>query len=87
MIRAHDSGVMSVNGCEPDHPGAGDQDPDRAELAAHLGEGVLDRRPVGDVGRHRQRGHALGAQVLGDPLGADALTSSTATLWPRRPSS
>ena len=38
------------------------------ELAADLGERFLDGGAVADVGRHTERRHALGAQILGNPL-------------------
>ena len=60
--------VISVNGAKSTSAGAGDQDVHRAEFGTDLGERLLDGGTVTDVGRHRQRGHALGAQVFGNPL-------------------
>ena len=55
------------------HTRAGDQDVHRSEFGAHLGEGFLHGGAVADVGGHRQRRHAFGAQLLGDPLGRIAV--------------
>ena len=51
MMRFHDSSVISRNGSNIVDAGAGDEDLDRAELAAHRADGVVDRRAVGDVDR------------------------------------
>ena len=49
ITRFHDSSVISRNGSNADDAGAGDEDLHRAELAAHRADGLVDRRPVGDV--------------------------------------
>ena len=68
MIRDQDSTVISANGEKPNMPGAGHQNRHRAQFAAHLGERLLDRGPVGDVGAHPECGDTVGAQVVGDTL-------------------
>ena len=68
MTRSHACGGDVGERREVDHAGTGHQDVHRSELGAHLRERLLDGRAVADVGRHRQRRHTFGAQLLGNPL-------------------
>ena len=68
MIRAHDSRSDLGERRKVEQPRTGHQDADRSQLAADLGEGFLHHRPIGDIGRDAQRGHALRPQLLGNPL-------------------
>ena len=62
MIRAQDSVLISVKGEKSNSPALVTRTVIDAQLAADLGEGVLDGGPVGDVGADPE---------CGDPLRVD----------------
>ena len=64
IIRAHDSGVISMNGAKPTKPALVTKMLDRTKLAAHLAESLLDCAPVGHIDTDSQCGTALTAQIL-----------------------